>query len=166
MNADRDEVWRRCVRLGRVLLPLVDREPWRRERRHETLRAWGVDTGTGEGLIGICAALAAHTVAKDASASPEEFGALTVTAVAGAAGGSQDFELLAGAPDRFDDERDERAVMLLRVCSYAGDRHALLAFRLAQETRRALTVLAARSPQRPLTCQDVLRMAVGTDPAG
>jgi hypothetical protein len=29
MTSDRDTLWRRCAYLGRVLLPLLDQEPWR-----------------------------------------------------------------------------------------------------------------------------------------
>ncbi|MFE4415854.1 hypothetical protein [Streptomyces sp. NPDC056821] len=76
MTSDHDRVWRQCVCLGRVLLPLVDQEPWRQDRRRENLRVWGIDMGVGERLIEIFAALAAHAVAVDASVPAAEFDAL------------------------------------------------------------------------------------------
>lgn len=41
MTSDHDLLWRRCAHLGRVLLPVVDEEAWRRARRHERLGAGG-----------------------------------------------------------------------------------------------------------------------------
>ncbi|MFE4337083.1 hypothetical protein ACFRQM_49550 [Streptomyces sp. NPDC056831] len=73
MTSDHDKMWRRCAHLGRILLPLVDQEPWRQARGHENLRAWGIDTAAGGRLIEIFAALAAHAVAVDASAPAAEF---------------------------------------------------------------------------------------------
>ncbi|MFF1326563.1 hypothetical protein [Streptomyces sp. KS_5] len=103
MTSDHEVVWRRCTLLGRVLLPLVDREPWRQARRHETLKARGIDTATGKRLIEVFAALAAHAVALDDSLSAAEFDALPLKTVADAATGKRDYELLAGLPDSFAD---------------------------------------------------------------
>ncbi|MFC8264070.1 hypothetical protein ACFUNF_42435 [Streptomyces sp. NPDC057291] len=72
MPPDHDMLWRRCAHLGRVLLPLVDQEPWRQARRHENLQAWGIDTTAGERLIELFAALATHAVAVDTSLSAAE----------------------------------------------------------------------------------------------
>ncbi|MFF7656702.1 hypothetical protein ACFZCY_44030 [Streptomyces sp. NPDC007983] len=96
-----DMLWTRCARFGRVLLPLVDQEPWRQDRRHENLRTWGIDTVEGEQLIEVFAALAAHAVAAEASMSAAEFDALPLSAVADAATGKRDIDLLAGPPETF-----------------------------------------------------------------
>lgn len=45
--SDRDIVWRQCVRLGRCVLPLVDQEPWRQDKRRERLHAWQIDPAKG-----------------------------------------------------------------------------------------------------------------------
>ncbi|WKE67791.1 hypothetical protein [Streptomyces sp. WP-1] len=144
MTSDHDMVWRRCAYLGRVLLPLVDQEPWRRPRRRESLRDRGIDTAVGERLIEIFAVLAAHAVALDASLSAAEFDGLPLLAVAEAVTCKRDFELLAGLPDTFADVRKEQAVNV---------------FRLSGEVRHALAVLAARTPTRSSTCGDVFRRA-------
>lgn len=60
MTSDHDVTWVRRALLGRVLLPLVDQEPWRPVRRREHLRGWGIDTAVGERPIEVFAALAAH----------------------------------------------------------------------------------------------------------
>src|SRR3954469_14335471 len=92
-------LWRRCAQLGRVLLPVIDEEAWRQTRRHEHLGAWGINIAEGERLIEVFAALAAHAVAVDTSVSAVELDLLPLSAVADAATGKCDFELLAGLPD-------------------------------------------------------------------
>ncbi|MFV5996540.1 hypothetical protein ACNPQM_30095 [Streptomyces sp. NPDC056231] len=159
MTSDHDMLWRRCSHLGRVLLPLVDQEPWRRGRRHENLRTWGIDTVVGEQLIEVFAALAAHAVAVDASVSAAEYDALAVSAVADAATGKRDFELLAGLPDTFADGRDGQAVDLFRLYAYEGGQSSRRLFQLSTELRHALVVLAERSPVPSPTCGDVFRRA-------
>ncbi|MFJ2722795.1 hypothetical protein [Streptomyces sp. NPDC087437] len=163
MTSDHDMVWRRCASLGRVLLPLVDQEPWRQARRHENLRAWGIETAVGERLIEVFAALAAHAVAADAAVSAAEFDALALSAVADAATGKPDFELLAGLPDTFADDRDKLAVDLFRLCAYKGDQYSLQLIRLGTELRHALVILAERSPMPSVTCGDVFRRATEAD---
>ncbi|MEV7960453.1 hypothetical protein AB0O83_43300, partial [Streptomyces sp. NPDC088141] len=118
MTSGHDMLWRRCAYLGRVLLPLLDQELWRQDRRQERLQSWGIDTAVGERLIEVFAALAAHAVAVDASLSAAEFEILPLSAVADAATGKQDFELLAGLPDTFADDRDEIAVKIFRLYAY------------------------------------------------
>ncbi|MEV7503229.1 hypothetical protein [Streptomyces sp. NPDC093018] len=159
MTSDHDLVWRRCAYLASVLLPLVDQEPWRRSRRHERLRAWEIDTAVGERLIEIFGVLAAHAVALDASLSVAEFDGLPLLTVADAATGKRDFELLAGLPDTFADAREEQAVTLFRLYTYAGHRSGLQLHRLSTELRYVLVVLAERAPIRSRTCGDVLRRA-------
>ena len=157
MTSEHEMLWNRCAHLGRVLLPLVDQEPWRQARRRERLRAWGIDTAVGERLIETFAALAAHAVAVDAaSLSAAEFDALPLRAVADAATGKRDYEFLAGLPTTFADDRDEHAVKVFRLHTYAGGRAGLQLFRLSTEVRHSLTVLAERSPVPSPTCGDVL----------
>jgi len=159
MASDHDTMWRRCAYLGRVLLPLVDQESWRQTRRHEHLRAWGIDTTVGERLIGVFAALAAHAVAVDTSASASEFDTLALSTVEDAVTGKRDYELLAGLPDTFADDRAEMAVKVFRLYAYKGDQTSLQLFRLSSEVRHALTVLAERLQIASPTCGDVLRQA-------
>ncbi|MFJ6665165.1 hypothetical protein [Streptomyces sp. NPDC091383] len=159
MTPDHDLVGRRCAYLGRVLLPLVNQEPWRRSRRREDPQDRGVDPAVGERLIEIFAVPAAHAVALDASVSPAVFDGLPLLAVAGALTGTRDVELLAGLPDTFTDVREEQAVDLFRRCAYASHRTRLRVFRLSGEVRHALVVLAERLPTRSATCGDVFRRA-------
>ncbi|NEA46835.1 hypothetical protein [Streptomyces sp. SID10815] len=160
MTSDPELLWRRCARLGRVLLPLVDDgEPWRRARRHENFRVWEVDTGTGERLIEVFTALAAHAVAADAAAPAAEIDGLPLRAVADAATRKRDFELLAGLPGTFTDRRDEEAVNFFRLSAYGGGQASRRLFQLSTEIHHALTVLAERSPRPCATCGDVFRQA-------
>ncbi|MFE4337082.1 hypothetical protein ACFRQM_49545 [Streptomyces sp. NPDC056831] len=62
--------------------------------------------------------------------------------MADAATGKRDFELLAGRPDTFADERDEMAVKVFRMYAYKGDQTSLQLFRLSTEVRHTLNVLA------------------------
>ncbi|MFB7527484.1 hypothetical protein ACFC0C_04430 [Streptomyces sp. NPDC056178] len=159
MTPDHDMLWRRCAYLGRVLLPLLDQELWRQDRRQERLQSWGIDTAVGERLIAVFAALAAHAVAVDASLSAAEFETLPLSAVADAATGKRDFELLAGLPDTFADDRDEIAVKIFRLYAYKGGQSSLQLLRLSTEVRHTLTVLAAREPVLSPTCADIFRQA-------
>ncbi|MEU0115870.1 hypothetical protein ABZ137_19645 [Streptomyces bobili] len=157
MTSEHETLWNRCAHLGRVLLPLVDQEPWRQARRREHLRAWGIDTAVGERLIETFTALTAHAVAVDASLTGAEFDALPLRSVADAATGKRDYELLAGLPRTFADGRDEHAVkVLLRLRTYAGGQAGLQLFRLSTQVRHALTVVAERSPVPSPTCGDIL----------
>jgi hypothetical protein len=152
-------LWRRCAYLGRVLLPLLDQELWRRDRRRERLQAWGIDTAVGERLGEVFAALAAHAVAVDAALPAAEFETLPLSAVADAATGKQDFELLAGLPDTFADDRDEIAVKVFRLYAYKGGQTSLQLVRLSTEVRHTLTILAVREPVPSPTCGDIFRKA-------
>lgn len=159
MISDHDILWRRCALLGRVLLPLVDQDPWRQARRHETLKARGIDTPTGERMIEIFAALAAHAVALDASLPAAEFDALPVRAVADAATGKCDYELLAGLPDTFADDRDGQAVNVFRLYAYKGGQYGHRLLLLSRELRYALNILAVRPTAPSPTCGDVFHRA-------
>ncbi|CAK7284115.1 hypothetical protein ACNFR7_02440 [Streptomyces sp. RM1] len=159
MTSDHGTLWRRCAYLGRVLLPLLDQEPWRQDRRRERLHSWDIDVAVGERLIEVFAALAAHAVAVDTSLSASEFETLPLSAVADAATGKQDFELLAGLPDNFTDDRDDIAVKVFRLYAYKGAQTSLQLLRLGTEVRHTLTVLAAREPVPSPTCADIFRRA-------
>jgi hypothetical protein len=149
----------RCAHLGRVLLPLVDQDPWRQARRHENLRAWGIDTVAGERLIEVFAAIAAHAAVIDTSASAAELDALPLKTVAEAVTGKRDIELLAGLPEMFAEGRDEQAVKLFRLYTHKGGQYSLSLMRLSTELRHALITLAERSPTPSPTCADVFRRA-------
>ncbi|GHD07556.1 hypothetical protein GCM10010313_26850 [Streptomyces violarus] len=159
MASDHDMLWRRCARLGRVLLPLVDQEPWRQARRHENLRDRGIDPGAGKRLIEVFAALAAHAIALDASVSAAQFDALPLKGVTDAVTGKQDYELLAGLPGTFADDRDQQAVNVLRLYIYKGGQYSHRLLLLRRELHHALNVLAERSPTPPPTCGDMPRRA-------
>ncbi|MFF9773245.1 hypothetical protein ACF1HJ_06165 [Streptomyces sp. NPDC013978] len=159
MTSDHDVLWRRCAYLGRVLLPLLDQELWRRDSRRERLRSWDIDTAVGERLGEVIAALAAHAVAVDAALSAAELETLPLSTVADAATGKQDFELLAGLPDTFADARDEVAVKVVRLYAYKGGETSLQLVRLSTEVRHTLNALAAREPVRSPTCGDIFRKA-------
>lgn len=159
VTSDHDMLWSRCALLGRVVLPLLDQEPWRKARRHERLGAWGIDTVTGERLIEIFAAIAVHTVAVDTSLSPAQLDALPLKKVAEAATGKQDIEMFAGLPATFADEHDERAVKVFRLYAYKGGLYSLSLTRLSTELRHTLITLAEHSPTPSPTCADVFRRA-------
>ncbi|MEU1806762.1 hypothetical protein [Streptomyces sp. NPDC019937] len=155
MASDHDMLWRRCAHLGRVLLPVVDEEAWRQARRHEHLGTWGIDIAEGERLIEVFAALVAHAVAVDTSVSAAELDLLPLSAVADAATGKCDFELLAGLPDTFADVRDELAVKVFRLYTYRGGQYSRRLSHLSRELRGALNVLAERSRMPSPRCGHV-----------
>ncbi|MGI5414012.1 hypothetical protein ACQEV9_45390 [Streptomyces chartreusis] len=141
----------------------MDHESWRQDRRHENLRAWGINRATGERLIEVFAAVAAHAVALDASLSAAELDELALTVVADAATGKRDFELLAGIPDAFADPCDEQAVKVFHLYTYTGGQHNLQLFRLSREVRHALDILAERLTKPSPTCGDVFYRAAELD---
>ncbi|WP_254407404.1 hypothetical protein [Streptomyces sp. GMY02] len=155
MTSEHNLLWRRCTFIGRILLPLVDQELWRRPRRHENLRAWGIDTAEGERLIEVLTALAIHSAAVDATAVD----ALPLRTVADAATGKRDVELLAGLPDTFSESRDEQAVSLLRLYSYKGGQESRRLFQLTREVRHALLTLAQRSRETQPKCGELFHWA-------
>lgn len=163
MTSDHETLWRHCAYLGRVLLPLLDQEPWRQDRRRERLHSWGIDVVVGERLIEVFAALAAHAVAVDTSLSASEFEILPLSAVADAATGKQDFELLAGLPSTFADDRDEIAVKVFRLYAYKGGQTSHQLLRLSTEVRHTLAVLAARESVPSPTCGDTFGKADEAD---
>ncbi|KOV93584.1 hypothetical protein ADL02_10660 [Streptomyces sp. NRRL WC-3723] len=91
--------------------------------------------------------------------SAAAFETLPLSAVADAATGKQDFELLAGLPETFADDRDEIAVKVFRLYAYKGGQTSLQLLRLSTEVRRILTVLAVRERVLSPTCGDIFRKA-------
>lgn len=166
MTSDHDMLWRRCAHLGRLLLPVVDEEAWRQARRHEHLGAWGINVAEGERLIEVFAALAAHAVAVDTSVSAAELDVLPLSAVADAATGKCDFELLAGLPDTFANGRDELAVKVFRLYTYRGGQYSRRLVQLSTELRHALNVLAERSRMPSPRCGHVFFWAAAAGLSG
>ncbi|MGW2332182.1 hypothetical protein ACWC5C_41400 [Streptomyces sp. NPDC001700] len=97
------------------------------------LRTCSIDTVEGEHLIEVFAALAADAVAAEASVSAAEFDALRLSAVAEAATGKRDIELLAGILDTFADGPDGQAVDLFRLYAYKGGQASRRLFQLSRE---------------------------------
>jgi len=163
MTSDHDMLWRHCAHLGRVLLPLMDQDPWRQARRHEDLQARGMDTTVSERLTEVCAALAAHAVVTGTSLSAAGLDALPLHAVREAVNEKCDVELLAGLPDSFADSRDELAVKLYRLCSYLVTgrpqrTHLWLAWSRGM-VNHALVILTERSRATSPTCGDLFHWA-------
>ncbi|MGW2051923.1 hypothetical protein ACWCPF_43415 [Streptomyces sp. NPDC001858] len=159
MTSEHDMLWSRCTHLGRVLLPLVDQEPWRQARRHDNLRAWGIDIAEGEQLIEVFAALATHAVSVAASVPAAALDALPLATVVEAATSLRGIELLAGLPDASTAGPDGQAVGLFRTYTYEGGQTSRWLFQLSREVRHALITLAERQPIPSFTCGDVFRQA-------
>ncbi|WP_262706097.1 MULTISPECIES: hypothetical protein [Streptomyces] len=68
----------------------------------------------------VFAALAAHAVVVEVAVSAAEFDAVPLSAVAEAATGKRDIELLAGLPGTFADGHDGQVVDLFRLYAYQG----------------------------------------------
>ncbi|APE26753.1 hypothetical protein [Streptomyces venezuelae] len=156
---DHDLLWTRCALLGRVLLPMVDQDPWRQTRRHDNLRAWGIGIPEGERLMEVFTALAARAAAEDASLSAAGIGTLSLHAVADAATGKADIELLASLPDIFAEAPDQEGAVLFRLYAYQGGQAARHLFQLGREVRRALLIVAELSLPAPPTYATFLQQA-------
>ncbi|MEU7074201.1 hypothetical protein AB0B30_29040 [Streptomyces narbonensis] len=109
---------------------MVDQEPWPHAHRHDNLWAWSIGITEGERLIEVFTALAARAAVEDASLDTAELDTLSLHAVADAATGKVDIELLAGS----------------RIL-------------LSREVRRALLVIVDRSRPTPPTYSALLRHA-------
>ncbi|MFB7936952.1 hypothetical protein [Streptomyces sp. NPDC056049] len=154
-----DPLWPRCVLLGRVLLPVLDQEPWRRDRRHDRLRAWEIPVGEGERLLGLFTALAVRAAARDEALSAADLNSLALQTVADAATSKADIELLAGLPDTYSTVREEEEAALFRLYTHAGGQTSRWLFQLGREARRSLTILVERARDEPATCGKLLRDA-------
>ncbi|MFD9794201.1 hypothetical protein ACFWXK_24995 [Streptomyces sp. NPDC059070] len=159
MNSDHDLLWRHCVHLGRLLLPMADQQEYGQARRHDTLRAWDIQISEGEYLLEVFAALAAHAAAVEATSSAAEFASLPLSAVADAATGKQDIELLAGLPRVPVDPRDEKGVALVRLYAHTGGTYSHRLFRLSRELHSLLMDLATHEQRPARTCGDLFRQA-------
>lgn len=160
MISDRDIVWRQCVRLGRCVLPLVDQEPWRQDKRRERLHAWQIDPAKGESLIATFAALALHAVVADAVAagSPGSIAMLhgiPLAAVTEATATKNETEILAAKPAEHTDENEKASLNYFRLLSYQTGRTGLWLPRLRTELRHSLITLTERSRLPTPTCGDL-----------
>ncbi|MEV5011549.1 hypothetical protein [Streptomyces sp. NPDC055692] len=134
----------------------MDQEPWRRARRHEDFRERGLDVGQGEVLLATFATLAMHaTVAHSRQAgrpaSIETLHATPLSAVAQAVVGKRDYEFLAGAPNRFPDDAEKKAVAAFRLLVYQSGPASRWLVYLGSQLHRALITLADRSRTPSLT---------------
>ncbi|MGX1566411.1 hypothetical protein [Streptomyces sp. NPDC055506] len=79
--------------------------------------------------------------------------------MAAAVTGKQDYELFAGLPDTFADDRDQQAVNVFRLYAYKGGPYSHRLLLLSTELHHALNVLADPSPTPSPTCGEVLLRA-------
>ncbi|MBW8093237.1 MULTISPECIES: hypothetical protein [Streptomyces] len=165
MNSARDNVvWRECRALSRCLLPLIDQETWRRDRRHDDFRERGLDVPQGERLLGTFAALTMHTVILDAAAAgrPSTVEALHATAlrtVAHTVMNRRDYEFLAAAPAQADDDMEEHDLAAFRLLAYQTGRAAHVFAYLGSQVRATFDTLASRSRTTTATCGDLRQWA-------
>ncbi|MBV2355377.1 hypothetical protein KUM39_13515 [Streptomyces sp. J2-1] len=168
MHPDRVQLWSGAAALGSLILPLVDRETWRRPRRHEELTAWGLHITAGERMITLIAALTTYATALDEDLRADELDQLPLKAVLEAASTNQAHELLTGLPAPLPATEDQLVLSAYRLCVHRGDRDltALSLHRLAAETRRALTTVTnSLHPPSP-TCGDLFREAAASGTVG
>ncbi|MFF9126512.1 hypothetical protein ACF09J_24970 [Streptomyces sp. NPDC014889] len=142
----------------------MDQEAWRRARRHEEFRERGLGVGQGEFLLATFATLAMHATVADAVAAgrPASTGTLHATPlreVAQTVVSKQDYEFLAGAPNRFSDDAEETAVAAFRLLAYQSGSASRWLFCLRGQLRHTLITLADRSRTPSLTCGDLRQWA-------
>ncbi|WP_217144983.1 hypothetical protein [Streptomyces sp. AC627_RSS907] len=142
----------------------MDQEPWRRARRHEDFRERGLDVGRGELLLATFAALAMHATVADALAAGSPAGTETLHAtplpvVAQALIGKQDYEFLAGTPNRSSGEAVDEAVATIRLLAWQTGSASRWFFYLRGQLHHALITLIHRSPTPSPTCGDLQRWA-------
>jgi len=153
-ESGRQEVWRECLVLGRRLLPLMDVEPWRRERRWERFGEMGMGPERWDFLFGVFAGIVFHAVVKDAvasgsPASVETLDSIPLRDVAEAIHNRPDYELLVGSPTVFADDSEEAAVLAIRLCAYAGPYQFML---FGAHLNHVLHTLAKRTSTPTPTC--------------
>ncbi|MER5986228.1 hypothetical protein [Streptomyces sp. NPDC001787] len=165
MNSARDKgVWRECRALSQCLLPLIDQDPWRRDRRHDEFRERGLGVPEGERLLGTFAALTMHTVSLDSAvagrpATVEALHATPLHTVAQTLMNKRDHELLAAAPTHADDDAEERDLATLRLLTYRTGHAAHVFAYLGSQVRATFDTLAGRSRTTTATCGDLRRWA-------
>ncbi|MFD7431192.1 hypothetical protein ACFV6Z_29690 [Streptomyces sp. NPDC059818] len=159
-----DTVWRECRALSRCLLPLVDQEPWRRDRRHADFREHDLDVLAGERLLGTFAALTMHTVMVDAAAAghPATIEALHSTllsTIARTVASKRDYEFLAAAPGHPADDTEEQDLAAFRLLAYRTGPAALTFVYLGGQVRVTFETLAGRDRAGNGTCGDLRQWA-------
>ncbi|MCX4679083.1 hypothetical protein OG413_27900 [Streptomyces sp. NBC_01433] len=165
MNSARDNaVWRECRALSQCLLPLIDQETWRRDRRHDDFRERGLGVPEGERLLGTFAALTMHTVILDAAAAgrPPALEALHSTplhTIAQTVMNKRDYEFLAAAPTHADDDAEERDLAAFRLLTYQTGHAAHVFAYLGNQVRTTFDTLANRSRTTTATCGDLRHWA-------
>jgi hypothetical protein len=108
-------------------------------------------------------AVTADAVAAGRPASVETLHATPLSDVAQAALSRQDYEILAGLPDRPTDGAEEEAVAAFRLLSYQGGGQGnRWLFYLSRELHLALVTLTERSREPSPTCGDLHRWATRT----
>lgn len=164
MNSAHDNaVWRECRTLSQCLLPLIDEETWRRDRRHQDFRERGLDVLAGERLLGIFAALTMHTTIRD-SAAPgcpytlEALHATPLRTVAQTAVNRRDYEFLAAAPEHASDYAEEYDLAAFRLLTYQTSQAHVFAY-LGSQVRVTFDTLASRSRATTATCGDLHQWA-------
>ncbi|WP_185909238.1 hypothetical protein [Streptomyces sp. WAC01280] len=83
--------------------------------------------------------------------------------MADAATVKRDYELLAGLPDTFADDRDGQVVNVVRAYAYESGRYGHQLFLLSRETHHVLNVLAEQSQAPSPTRGSVFRRAAEGD---
>ncbi|MGW6461161.1 hypothetical protein ACWF94_35425 [Streptomyces sp. NPDC055078] len=165
MNSARDNtVWRECRALSQCLLPLIDQDTWRRDRRHGDFRERGLSVPEGERLLGTFAALTMHTVILDAAAAghPSGLEALHATplhTIAQTVMNRRDYEFLAAAPAHPDDDTEERDLAAFRLLAYQTGHAAHVFVYLGSQVRATFDTLAGRSQTPTATCGDLRQWA-------
>ncbi|WP_416973615.1 hypothetical protein [Streptomyces sp. 4F14] len=143
---------------------MVDVDGWRRERRWEGFAGKGIGVERGEFVFGVFAGMVFHAVLRDAVAqgapcSVETLHGISLRVVSDAVHDRPDWAFLAGAPTRFEDEAEEKAVLTIRLCIHSGGRAAFQLYYLARHLPEALRVITGRTSAADPTCGDLRRWA-------
>lgn len=164
-SARDNTVWRECRTLSQCLLPLIDRETWRRDRRHADFRERGLDVPGGERLLETFAALAMHSIMLDAAAAGhastiEALHATPLRVVARTVMNRRDYEFLAAAPAQAEDRAEEHILAAFRLLTYQIGFGAHAFAYLGNEVRATMDILAGRSRTTTATCGDLRQWAI------
>ncbi|UNO43532.1 hypothetical protein [Streptomyces sp. MST-110588] len=165
MPSDDEVLWKHCVFLGRAVLPVLDREPWRRGRRHERFRCWNIPPQTGENLIVVFAALVLRalltgTAENGGPRSLRTLYGIPLRTVAADVGNRQVYELLAGLATDVIDEAEQTCIDVVRLLSYRCEGRTVRWLPgLGSELRHALGTVAERSRMPEPACGDLVRWA-------
>ncbi len=152
---DQAELMRQeCETLATTVLPLIDLEEWRRERRHEQWRERAVDRGLGDRLHNTFLTLTLCLTVHDQTESGHSLTLDTLyqtplATVAHRTIHHQPHELLAVAPQPGEARRQD--VEALRLLGYETGSAARVYFALGNETHRSLQTLI-RTHTASATC--------------